>query len=440
MNTRHLLITGIGLALLAGGCATTPFDSQQARRRFRVSSEPDSDVTVTRPAVELAGVGSPVDVRRKPRPVRHPLPEETQERPVPPETPETPDVPVATAAPAVVPAATDVRFLNPDRPPLSPVPGPHPPVAPQTIQPRTPGGDDVRVPVDAGPSVPNQATQIVHPTPAPPAAPVQPPIAVPAPAAAVPASDRQPAATADTVFPSIPADVAATTVADPDPLDHKFAQKMRDYPADLSAHLDYQMLRFLRDDPVPQLDTISTLPGEDRELLTAVMDGLSNFRSGLRANRNMLLSEKVKPLLDMADRVRSEAELTIPTIAICSRVQGFGVYDPMPTTLRAGIDNPVIIYCEVGNFSSQQDDKGMWQTRLSQEAVLYTDTGYPAWRDKSVMPADLSRNRRHDFFVVKKVTLPKTLSVGRYNLKVSIFDEQVKRIAENSVPIELIAQ
>ncbi len=154
----------------------------------------------------------------------------------------------------------------------------------------------------------------------------------------------------------------------------------------------------------------------------------------------MLLSEKVKPLLDMADRVRSQAELTIPVIAICSNVLRFGVYDPMPTTLCAGVDNPIIIYCEVGNFSSQQDDKGMWETRLSQEAVLYTETGYPAWRDKSVMPADLSRNRRHDFFVGKKVMLPKTLGVGRYNLKVSIFDEQVKRIAENSIPIELIAQ
>jgi hypothetical protein len=439
MNTRHFIVTGLELALLsAGGCSTsTPFDSQQPRRRFEISSEPDSDGTLSRQAVQLAGIGSPQGVQHKSRSSRQSKQDATP-APVPQDAPETPDAPVASAAPPVAPATPaaapaapvppNIQWTSPDRS----TPSPNPPAA-AAMQPRpaAAGGNEVRVPVDSGPSVPNQATQI-HPPPAP--------VASPAPAAAIPASDRQPASNADTAVPSIPADTTATTVADPDPLDHKFAQRMRDYPTDVSAHLDYQLLRFLRDDPVPQLETISTLSGEDRELLTAVMDGLSNFRSGLRANRNMLLSEKVKPLLAMADRVRSEAELTIPTIAICSRVQGFGVYDPMPTTLRAGVDNPVIIYCEVGNFASQQDDKGMWETRLSQEAVLYTDTGYPAWRDKSVMPPDMSRNRRHDFFVVKKVTLPRTLNVGRYNLKVSIFDEQVKRIAENSVPIELIAQ
>ncbi len=66
MNTRHFIITGIGLALLAGGCASSsPFDTQPARRRFEISplgaSEPDSDVTISRP-LQFAGAGSPTDV------------------------------------------------------------------------------------------------------------------------------------------------------------------------------------------------------------------------------------------------------------------------------------------------------------------------------------------------------------------------------------------
>lgn len=450
MNTRHLIVTGIGLSVLVSGCA---MDTQPARRRFEVSPVGTSDAMVNapvaRPVPQLAFTGSTVDaVNRKVKAAHKALAEATPPESIPPETPDTPDTPDAAptaAAPAAPPAlapAPEVDWLNPDRLSLSNTPTAHAPVAPARRAQRpappdaqVPAIEDPRAPDDA--SVANKGTQIVHPPPSPAAPPVAAPLP---PAAPIPASAQLPASSDDPAYPSVPVGVTATAVTDPDPLGHKFAQRMRDYPNDVAAHLDYQMLRFLRDEPVPQLDTISTLPSEDRDLLTAVMDGMSNFRSGLRANRNMLLSEKVKPILDLADRVRSQAELNIPVIAICSRVQGFGVYDPMPTTLRAGIDNPVIIYCEVENFSSQQDDKGIWQTKLSQEAVLYTETGYPAWRDKSDIPLDLSRNRRHDFFVVKKVTLPRNLNIGRYNLKVSIVDEQVKRVAENSVPIQLMAQ
>ena len=224
-------------------------------------------------------------------------------------------------------------------------------------------------------------------------------------------------------------------------LQKRVAESLREHPSDLSAHFDYQMLRFVNDERVPQLDAVSTLPSEDRELLSAaLMDGLSNFRTGIRAEKNMLLSKKVGPILDMADRLKAQAELTIPTMAICSRVQGFGVYDTMPTSFKAGTDNQIIIYCEVANFASHQNEKGIWETKLHQETALFTESGFNAWNEKSDIPADLSHIRRHDFFVLKKITLPKSLGVGRYVLKVSLFDEQVKRMAESGVQIQLLAQ
>src|SRR4029453_18300624 len=109
----------------------------------------------------------------------------------------------------------------------------------------------------------------------------------------------------------------------------KIAKRVREYPRDVSGHLDYQLLRFLQDERVPDLNTISTLPSEDRELIAAVIDGLSNFRSGLRQDNNMPPSRKIRPLLEMTDRLRSEADLTIPTIALCTTVRTFGEYDPI---------------------------------------------------------------------------------------------------------------
>jgi hypothetical protein len=226
-------------------------------------------------------------------------------------------------------------------------------------------------------------------------------------------------------------------------LTERLAQRARTYPLDLSAHLDYQLHRFAIGESVPDMQSLSPLPQEDRDALVAVLDGLSNFRNGVQADPNMLLSKKVQPLLDMADRIRAQAELTLPAVALCAvnTVRGFGVYEPLPPALKAGQDQPAVLYVEVGNFSSRRNEKSqLWETKLKQEAILYTEGGLAVWTDKSDIPLDTSRNRRHDFYVFKRVTLPKTLTIGRYFLKVTITDEQANRVAENSLPVQVVAQ
>jgi hypothetical protein len=226
-------------------------------------------------------------------------------------------------------------------------------------------------------------------------------------------------------------------------VDARLSKRVRDYPHDVSAQFDYQLLQFLLDQPVPNLSTISSLPDEDREMVSAVMDGLSNYRNNLRADNNMLMSRKVRPLLDMADRLRALADLTIPTLALCQEVRGFGVYTPFdgdPPHFAAGTEHPVILYCEVQNFSSQLNDSKMWQTELVQNTVLYTEGGMSVWNDKTREVNDSARNRRRDFFLVQRIDLPQTLPMGRYLLKVSIEDKQSHHVAEATQPLLIIAQ
>ncbi len=237
------------------------------------------------------------------------------------------------------------------------------------------------------------------------------------------------------------ANTSSRTLVTADAVGDPIATRMKDSPSDVSAQLDYQLSKFLHDEPVPQASPLAALSGEDREVISTLMDGLSNFRSGVRAESNMLLSRKVRPLLEMSDRLRSQAELSVPTIALCRRVDGFGVYEPIePARFPAGREQPVIVYCEVENFASQLNDQKKWETRLQQQAVLFTETGLPVWQDKPRNIVDLSRNRRHDFFVIKVMKLPANLSIGRYLLKVSLVDQQVKRVAEATLPVQIVAE
>jgi hypothetical protein len=228
-----------------------------------------------------------------------------------------------------------------------------------------------------------------------------------------------------------------------DGLHEKLAKRVKEYPRDVSAQLEYQLLLLLRDQPVPDVSAIASLPGEDREIVSAVIDGLSNFRNTLRADNNTLVSRKIRPLVDLVDRLKAQADLNIPTLALCTRVDGYGRYDAIdPPRFRAGRPESAIVYCEIENFSSVQNAAQRWETDLTQQVVLYAEANDQAlmvWSDQPEAIKDESRNRRRDFFVRKRIDLPPTLIIGRYLLKVTIVDKQANRIAEASTPIQVVA-
>ena len=223
---------------------------------------------------------------------------------------------------------------------------------------------------------------------------------------------------------------------------NQLAERAKDYPSDLSAQVDNQMFKLLQDETVADVSSIAGLIPEDRELLSALMDSLTNFRSQLRADNNMLFSKKIRPLLEMSDRLRSQAELSVSTVALCTGVKAFGVYDPIdPARFIAGREQRVVVYCEVENFLSQPNEKNLYETRLTQDIVLYEESsGLPVWTDKKSTYVDQARRRRHDFFMGKIITLPANLTINRYLLKVTVEDQQARHIAENTVPIEIVAQ
>ena len=225
-----------------------------------------------------------------------------------------------------------------------------------------------------------------------------------------------------------------------DTLEAKLMKQVHDNPRDVGAQLDYELYEMLKDDSSPQLASDSLLPNEDREVVSALVDGVSNFRSAVRQDNNTLLSKKIQPILDMADRVRTEAELSLPTVVLCKKVDGYGKYEPInPASFPAGHPNLMIVYCEIANFASQMNDRQMWETRLRQEVTLYTERGLPVWHEKTREVSDECRNRRHDFFLVNMVKLPANLSIGRYVLKITVEDHTANRVREATVPLEIVA-
>ena len=206
-------------------------------------------------------------------------------------------------------------------------------------------------------------------------------------------------------------------------------------PKTAAEHFDAQLAALIRNE-VPA-DTAIELAEDDRKLLRSVIDSLASFRITLRGG-NALRQTKVAPLLDLSEQIRSEIPLSLPTLALCRSVQQFGVYDSFdPPRFTAGKETPVVVYCEVDHFRSRASADGGWETKLTYEAVLYNDgqAAVPVINKKPTQIVDRCRNRRRDFFLADRMTLPANLPVGKYVLKVTVIDQLANRVAEKTVPV-----
>ncbi len=393
MNARHWMGVGTVAALLAGGCA--------AQR-----PDPSTGPRSTDPARPAAGPASD-----EPRWLVNGQP---------PKQPLTPEQLAAGAAaysrsaePAVpvTPNPSTVKFGAPVDPPAAP--------------PTPPGSVTAVAPVSA-------------------ALPASPPLAPAAGAAVLARAAQNNALDGPTVLPESADFVTPGSSAPLDPLGVRLARRARERPRDPSAQLDYQIYLQLDDqangagNSRPQLASDAGLPPDEREVVSAVVDGVAAFRTAVHDDPNLTPTQQIRPLQDMLDRLRSGADLAIGTVALCRQVSAFGRYEPIsPARFPAGQTSQVIVYCEVDNFLPRQRPDGQWETQLAEQVSLYTAGGRPVWEDAARRVADVCRDRRRDFYAFERVALPSTLAAGAYRMKVTVTDRAANKMAESDVPLSI---
>jgi hypothetical protein len=285
---------------------------------------------------------------------------------------------------------------------------------------------------DAHPAQPEPATVPAAPAidSPPPAAPLAAPALQPVAAAPAPAVD---------VSINPPSHAATTqnsgTVSDGLPsLTQRIDQQAHDQPRDAAAQLDSQLMMFVRNQPVPDENLLSNLPAEDRDVLSAILDGLSNYRDVIRTDPTATTTRKLQPLLDMADRIHASADLSVPALALCSAVRGFGDYDAMNTdNLPSAQSLRTVVYCQVANFASQLNGQE-WEIRLNMRLTLYSEaTGKSVWKMAEKPIVDRCHQRRHDCYCFEFIELPPDLPAGKYVLTATLEDQISNKLTQATV-------
>lgn len=236
--------------------------------------------------------------------------------------------------------------------------------------------------------------------------------------------------------------------------------RMRALIVDLSAEL-YRRGAY-SDMPLRELllITATTMVTPDRTLVPDALPGLTEREREIVGLMQEFFRKLGRELADSGDpevllpaiaelgrSLENQPRLALPTVALCTRVRGFGDYDEFARAETGGgyvflahTGEQAVVYLEVENFTSALDAQGRWVTELAQQLVVISDRdGIPVWREDWQRGTDMSKNRRSDFFIVQVITLPKRLSVGRYQLKIHIRDERSGSEAEAAIDFEMVA-
>ncbi len=180
-------------------------------------------------------------------------------------------------------------------------------------------------------------------------------------------------------------------------------------------------------------DALATLAPVDQQVVGDLLGALD--RMAVEAPGETL-SDRAGPLLDAAKRWQADADLTLPKLALASRVDSFGVYTPAEATFEGGRRHSVIIYCEVANFQSDKKE-GWYTTKLAQQESLIAADGLVVWRPSAEEVEDKSMNQRRDFYLVKKMTIPDNLGAGKYTLRMTVTDRTSGKLAMVTMPLEI---
>lgn len=196
--------------------------------------------------------------------------------------------------------------------------------------------------------------------------------------------------------------------------------------------LDERVLQLLAGQYEQARRPLEMVSDEHRALGERFIEALIALREAHAGDAAAAAGAVLRELDALSESLRKLSDLTIPTLALCWKVEGFGRYQAFdPPQFIAGSAAEVIVYCELRNFTSEQREDGLYHTELGMTVNLYNRIGESVLEVKDALIRDTCRTRRHDCFIPRVIRLPASLAAGEYTLKATVVDKLGGKVAES---------
>ena len=158
-----------------------------------------------------------------------------------------------------------------------------------------------------------------------------------------------------------------------------------------------------------------------------------------RANellRHHTAHETLTHLRNAVAHLESLANLRVVAGEFCTEVSGYGQFNPFAYNVFP-VGQKVLVYCEVENFNSTQQDSETgvsFLTRLRGSYAIYNSSGHAVQQAEFPTLEDVARKRRRDFYMHLPITIG-NLAAGDYELHLLIEDLGGNKTASLTPPL-----
>lgn len=176
-----------------------------------------------------------------------------------------------------------------------------------------------------------------------------------------------------------------------------------------------------RDDAVKP---VKELREQEQEFWRNEALGLADLLSADRlANESRRFAVALKSLEEAESQLAAAGSLALRNIALCRKVQDFGVIDRFKTSDFTR-NQEVLLYVEVRNFTAKQKDDHQYETELQGSFRVLDRSGTA--RAERTLPLDKQTcaNLRRDYYIAYRLYIPSELGPGPYTLELTIEDKK----------------
>jgi len=182
-------------------------------------------------------------------------------------------------------------------------------------------------------------------------------------------------------------------------------------------------------------DALKPIPGiaaSEQDFWSEQIYGLATYLDTEKLTDPARRSAEARSHLAKAEKRLAEAStLAVKSLAFCTEVSSYGVYQKFKDDrFKAG--QPVILYCEVENFRSEESAKG-FHTALRSSYQILDAQGRRVVENDLALTEEYCQNERRDYFIRYFISVPERIYDGKYTLQLTIVDTLSQKIGQSTI-------
>lgn len=139
---------------------------------------------------------------------------------------------------------------------------------------------------------------------------------------------------------------------------------------------------------------------------------------------------------EATNHLAAASNLEVKSVAFCTEVERYGVITKFPK-YQFQPDQELLLYCEIENVAANKVKGQGYESQLQGSYEIIDSQGRKVADQLLPMEPEICQNHRRDYFIVYKIFMPQQISVGNYQLRLTVEDMKAHKFGQSHLDFQV---